>query len=59
MNLNTNLYKVKDKDHIISHWSEKRKLALHFYKLKVIMTELIEIEKNALQARDYGSEVFK
>jgi len=45
MNLNTDTHQVSHKDHVISHWSEKRKLALHFYKLKVTMTELIEIEK--------------
>lgn len=57
MNLNTSIHAVNHDDHIISHWSEKRKISLHFYKLKVTMTELIEIEKNALLARDYGSEV--
>lgn len=57
MNLNTTVHSVNHDDHVISHWSEKKKIALHFYKLKVTMTELIEIEKNALLARDYGSEV--
>lgn len=57
MNLDTNLHSVSNDDYIISHWSEKKNIALHFYKLKVTMTELIEIEKRALLARDYGSEV--
>lgn len=57
MNLDTKIYLVNHSDHIISHWSEKKNLALHFYKLKVTMKELIEIEKRALLARDYGSEV--
>lgn len=57
MNLDTTIHSVSHNDHVISHWSEKKNLALHFYKLKVEMTELIEIEKRALLARDYGSEV--
>jgi len=57
MNLDTTIHSVNDEDYVISHWSEKKKLVLHFYKLKVTMTELIEIEKHALLARDYGSEV--
>lgn len=57
VNLNTDLHSVTNDDYIISHWSEKKNLVLHFYKLKVTMTELIEIEKRALLARDYGSEV--
>lgn len=57
MNLDTNLHSVSNDDYIISHWSEKKNIALHFYKLKVTMTELIEIEKRALLAHDYGSEV--
>jgi len=57
MNVNTILHQVNHRDHVISHWSEERKLVLHFYKLKVKMSELVEIEKNALLAQDYGSEV--
>lgn len=57
VNLDTSIHSVSHDDHIISHWSEKKKLALHFYKLHVTMAELIEIEKRALLARDYGSEV--
>lgn len=57
MNLDTKLHLVNHDDHIISYWSEKKKIALHFYKLKVTMKQLIEIEKQALLARDYGSEV--
>lgn len=57
MNLDTTLHSVNNDDYIISHWSEKKNIALHFYKLKVTMTELIEIEKRALLAHDYGSEV--
>lgn len=57
MNLDTSKHSVNHDDHVISHWSEKRNLALHFYKLKVNMTDLIEIERQALLAEDYGSEV--
>lgn len=57
INLDTKIHFVNHGDHVISHWSEKKNLALHFYKLKVTMKELIEIEKRALLARDYGSEV--
>lgn len=57
MNLNTCIHSVSHNDYLISHWSEKKQIALHFYKLKVTMSQLIEIEKNALLARDYGSEV--
>ncbi|XP_025207964.1 uncharacterized protein LOC112603555 isoform X2 [Melanaphis sacchari] len=57
INLDTTIHSVKHDDHIISHWSEKKKLALHFYKLKVDITELIEIERRALLSQDYGNEV--
>lgn len=57
MNLDTSIHSVNHDDHVISHWSEKKNLVLHFYKLKVNMTDLIEIERQALFARDYGSEV--
>ena len=57
MNLDTTKHLVNEDDHVISHWSEKKNLALHFYKLKVNLTEFIEIERRALLARDYGSEV--
>jgi len=57
MNLNTTIHSVNHDDHIISHWSEKKNLVLHFYKLKVNMTDLIEIERQASLARDYGTEV--
>ncbi|XP_022169522.1 uncharacterized protein LOC111033187 isoform X2 [Myzus persicae] len=57
MNLDTTKYSVTADDHIISHWSEKKKLALHFYKLKVDLADLIEIERQALLAQDYGNEV--
>lgn len=59
MNLDTTIHSVKVEDHIISHWSEKKQIALHFYKLKVTMSELINIEKRALLAHDYGNEVIK
>jgi len=57
MNLDISIHSVNHDDHVISHWSEKKNLFLHFYKLKVNMTDLIEIERQALFARDYGSEV--
>jgi len=57
MNLNTTKYSVTPDDHVISHWSEKKNLALHFYKLQVKMTDLVRIEKQALNAQDYGTEV--
>lgn len=57
MNLNTTKHSVNHDDHIISHWSEKKNLVLHFYKLKVNMIDLIEIERQASLARDYGTEV--
>ncbi|XP_050545294.1 U8 snoRNA-decapping enzyme-like [Daktulosphaira vitifoliae] len=57
MNLDISKHEVKNNDHIISHWSKERKLVVHFYKLKVSITELLEIEKRALLAKDYGNEV--
>jgi len=57
MNLDITIHSVSHDDHVISHWSEKKNLALHLYKLEVTMIALIEIEKRALLARDYGSEV--
>lgn len=57
VNLDTKIHYVNQDDHVISHWSKKKNLVLHFYKLKVTMSELIEIEKRAILAQDYGSEV--
>lgn len=57
INFDTKIHLVNQDDHVISHWSKKKNLVLHFYKLKVTMSELIEIEKRALLAKDYGSEV--
>lgn len=57
LNLDTALHSISQNDHVISHWNEKLNLTLHFYKLQVTKAELIEIEKRALLAHDYGSEV--
>ncbi|XP_050433906.1 U8 snoRNA-decapping enzyme-like isoform X2 [Adelges cooleyi] len=57
MNFDTATHKITNDDYVVSHWSEKKQLVLHFYKFKVTVDELVEIEKRALLAHDYGGEV--
>lgn len=50
---------VGESSHVVSHWSVTKRLCLHFYSLEVTLDQLYEIEKKALNAKDYGSEVRK
>lgn len=48
---------VHKENHVVTHWSEKKRLLLHFYAVEVAMKEFINIEKNSLGAHDFGTEV--
>ncbi|KAL1450425.1 hypothetical protein WDU94_002791 [Cyamophila willieti] len=50
-------YQVKPSDLICTHWSESKKIILHFYALQVDKEDVIDIEKTALTSHDYGVEV--
>ncbi|KAI5718204.1 hypothetical protein M8J77_017939 [Diaphorina citri] len=56
INLNPK-YKVKDSDLVCIHYSQSKKIILHFYALQVEKTDVLEIEKGALTSHDYGVEV--
>lgn len=57
MNLDGSKHEITEACYIVSHWSISKRLCLHFYALEVTLSELFEIEKSALLAKDYGSEV--
>uniref|UniRef100_A0A1B6M9X2 U8 snoRNA-decapping enzyme n=2 Tax=Graphocephala atropunctata TaxID=36148 RepID=A0A1B6M9X2_9HEMI len=57
MNLDTSKHSVSESSYVVTHWSISKRLCLHFYALEVSLPELYEIEKRALLAKDYGSEV--
>uniref|UniRef100_A0A1B6F6U7 U8 snoRNA-decapping enzyme n=2 Tax=Cuerna arida TaxID=1464854 RepID=A0A1B6F6U7_9HEMI len=57
MNLDTSKHSVSESSYVVTHWSISKRLCLHFYALEVSLAELYEIEKRALLAKDYGSEV--
>ncbi|XP_054287088.1 U8 snoRNA-decapping enzyme isoform X2 [Macrosteles quadrilineatus] len=57
MNLDVKKHHVSESDYVVSHWSIAKRLCLHFYALEVSLDEILEIEKTALLAKDYGSEV--
>lgn len=58
MNLDVSKHSIKESSYVVTHWSISKRLCLHFYALEVSLPELIEIEKRALSAKDYGSEVY-
>ena len=49
--------KMTNENHITSFLNEKKKLVLHFYGLEVSIAEFRNIEKNNLDAEEYGIEV--
>lgn len=57
MNLDLSKHSITENSYIITHWSISKRLCLHFYALEVGLDEIYEIEKRALLAKDYGSEV--
>ncbi|XP_035229173.1 U8 snoRNA-decapping enzyme-like isoform X2 [Stegodyphus dumicola] len=57
INLNSK-YFVTDENHLFSHVNIEAKTCFHFYGKEVSKEEFQHIEKNALDARDYGIETF-
>lgn len=57
INLDLSKHKVKPEDYVISHYSISKRICLHFYALEIPLNELIELERNALFSKDYGTEV--
>lgn len=43
--------------HVGTYWNPSVKILLHFYALEVSQGRIIEIERQALEAHDYGGEV--
>lgn len=44
-------------DHVVTHWHPGSQLTLGFYAKKLPMSTLLEVERNSLQAHDFGNEV--
>ncbi|KFM62925.1 U8 snoRNA-decapping enzyme, partial [Stegodyphus mimosarum] len=57
INLNSK-YFITDENHLFSHVNFEAKTCYHFYGKEVSKEEFQCIEKNALDARDYGIETF-
>lgn len=57
MNLDTSTYKVTEENHIVSHYSTKKNICLHFYALEVPEEDIKKIEVKSLSSKDHGSEV--
>lgn len=57
MALDLSKYSVKNENYIVSHYNGKNNLGLHFYALEVTMSDIKNIETQALNAEDYGIEV--
>lgn len=50
-------YSFTQDDHIISHVNTKKKLITHFYVMEVTKQQYNEIEKNSINAKEWGIEV--
>lgn len=48
---------VEECDHVVTSYSPKTSLCLHFYAKKVPLASLVEMEGGATRAEDWGSEV--
>ncbi|XP_075225023.1 U8 snoRNA-decapping enzyme-like isoform X2 [Lycorma delicatula] len=57
INLDLSKYKVTKNDYIISHYSVSKKICLHFYAMELSLDDLVEVERNAIFSKDYGTEV--
>lgn len=54
--LNVDKFGFVQKDHVFSHKNAKRELVCHFYAKKVSKEEFLEIEKNVMEAHEWGIE---
>ena len=50
-------YSIRQTDHIVTHVNHKKRLVTHFYAREVSREQFRAIERHALDARDWGSEV--
>lgn len=50
-------YYVKQKDYCFSHINKENSWCMHFFKKEVSVQEFQEIERHALNAKEYGKEV--
>lgn len=55
--MNSDELSITEDDRIVTHWSPIKKLMLHFYACKVPLDTFNSIERNSLDAHDYGTEV--
>lgn len=51
------LLQLKEIQHVKTYWVPSTKILLHFYDLEVPQDRIKEIEREALEAHDYGGEV--
>merc|ERR1719422_2975904 len=49
-------YSFKDSDCILVQLNEKKKLVLHFYLMEVSFEDFVEMERNIINAEEYGIE---
>ncbi|XP_013782806.1 U8 snoRNA-decapping enzyme-like isoform X2 [Limulus polyphemus] len=56
INLDLGRFMVREADHLISHVNHRHKFVFHFYSLPVTFEEFRAIEKQNLEATDYGNE---
>lgn len=57
MDLDLKKYSVSEINYVVSHFSRSQNLCLNFYALEVPLQDLINIERQSLLARDFGTEV--
>ena len=55
--LDLSKYAFDQNEHIVSHVNKKKEMVTHFYAKEVSKDTFAEIEKNVLNAEDYGTEV--
>lgn len=48
---------VEPRDHVISNYSQTKKLCLHFYAKEISLASLRQLEGGATGAKDWGEEV--
>lgn len=50
-------YFVSEENHCFSHFHKKMNMSFHFFSKEVTVEEFLEIERNTLNADDFGKEV--
>ena|SRR6218665_1185344 len=57
IDLDLKKYPLSQDDHICTHVNDKKKLVMHFYAKEITKAEFLEVERNALGAKEWGVEV--